>query len=449
MHLIAQQKSDVKKMDLKRGKIQEPGILTPGVVKCLGQIQINMKILFTVTGPWGTGAATVVDGVAQELQNLGHKPKVIFPDLGLPSPEKDKYYGNPELYHIIQFPVEYQGVDFPTFPLIVPDPNPRNLKNAWTFKDMTEREFTSYIDFLKHWLQQVVQEFQPDIVETEHVWLMGYILNELGCTYVVGAHNSDQMGFLYDTRMRPYASACAQNAKYVYAISGAVKKKCLELYPVSDEKVIVIPNGYDHKIFRPLHISKETIYQRHGIEADPSLPVVTFAGKMSKTKGVDVLLAANAILQTRCPCILFLFGSGDITDVLGRHPTDTEMQNVHLVGHVPQNILAEFHNIAEFSVLPSREEGFGVAALEAMGSGLPVVATDVPSLRELIEGKIVPVEDPAALSEAMEFMLQLPAEQKNKLREKSRKKAHNYSWGKNTEARLNYYHASIQRIPFR
>ena len=69
-----------------------------------------MKVLFTITGPWGTGAATVVEGVAQELLNLGHSVKVVFPDLGLPSPDADKYYGNPELYHIIKFPVEYKGI---------------------------------------------------------------------------------------------------------------------------------------------------------------------------------------------------------------------------------------------------------------------------------------------------------------------------------------------------
>jgi glycosyltransferase involved in cell wall biosynthesis len=308
---------------------------------------------------------------------------------------------------------------------------------------MTEAEFSGYIDFLRHRLQKVIQDFQPDIIETEHVWLMGYILNELGCRYVVGAHNSDQMGFRYDARMRPYATACAQNAGYIYAISDAVKKQCLELYAVSEDKVIVIPNGYDNGIFRPLRLSKEEIYQRHGIEADVSLPAVTFAGKMSKTKGVDVLLESNAILQARCPHNLFLFGSGNIADVLGRPPSRDEMRNVHLIGHVTQNVLAEFHNIAEFSVLPSREEGFGVAALEAMGCGLPIVASDVPALRDLVEGKTVPVEDPTALAEAMGSMLRLPAEEKAKLQENSLKKADEYSWKKNTGVRMEYYRISL------
>lgn len=402
-----------------------------------------MKILFTITGPWGTGAATVVDGIIQELQKLGHRIKVVFPDLGLPSPDADKYYGNPELYHIIKFPAEHKGVDFPTFPLIVPDPNPRNIKTAWTFKDMTDTEFQGYIDFLKFRLHRIIQDFQPDIIETEHVWLMGYVLKEMGYAYMAGAHNSDQMGFQYDSRMRPYATTCAQNAAFIFAISEAVRIDCLELYGVPDKKVIVIPNGYDNEIFQPSQLSKAKVFSNYGIDADVTLPVVTFGGKMSKTKGVDVLLEANAVLQKKLPYTLLLFGSGDLEEALGRVPTKKEKQNAHLLGHVTQDVLAQFHNIAEFSVLPSRKEGFSVAALEAMGCGLPVVATDIPSLKDLIVGKTVPVEDPTALAEAMESMLKLPVGEKKNLREKSLNKAHGYSWEKNAKLRLTYYKTAI------
>ena len=106
-------------------------------------------------------------------------------------------------------------------------------------------------------------------------------------------------------------------------------------------------------------------------------------------------------------------------------------------------MLAEFHNIAEFSVLPSRDEGFAVAALEAMGCGLPVVATDIPSLKELIVGKTVPIEDPVALADAMESLLYLSSDEKKKLKEKSHNKTQGYTWKKNTEMRLDYYRTSI------
>ena len=405
-----------------------------------------MKILFTITGPWGTGAATVVEGVAQELMRLGHSVKVVFPDLGFPSPDKDKYYGNPELYHIIKFPVKFRGVSFRTFPLILPDPNPRNVKDAWTFREMEEEKFTVYLDFLKYRLNKIIRDFKPDIIETEHVWIMGYVLLEMGCPIVVGAHNSDQMGYRYDRRMRPYAKACARGARCIFAISDHVREKCLQLYGVPSDHVIVIPSGYDDSIFRPRRLLKKRVLKKYKIDAEFSLPVVTFGGKMSKTKGIDVLLKANRMLQKRHPCQLLLFGSGDVKDALGRAPFEDELKNTYFMGHVTQDVLADFFNIADFSVSPSREEGFCVAALEAMGCGLPVVGTDIPSLKELIVGKIVPPGNPAVLAVAMESLLRLPPERKERLRETSIKRALGYSWRKNTAKRMVYYEAVVNTL---
>lgn len=405
-----------------------------------------MKILFTITGPWGTGAATVVNGLTQELMSLGHRVKVVFPDLGFPSPDKDKYYGNPELYQIIKFPVRFHGVSFQTYPLIIPDPNPRNVKDAWTFKEMKEKEFSVYIDFLKDRLEKIIKDFNPDIIEAEHIWIMGYVLLEMGCPIVVGAHNSDQMGYRYDMRMRPYAKACAKGARYIFAISDHVRQRCLKLYDVPSDRVIVIPSGYDQRIFRPQRFRKKRIFIKYGIEVDSSLPVVTFGGKMSKTKGIDILLKANAILQKRCPYLLLLFGSGDVKIALGRAPDADELRNAHFMGHVTQDVLADFFSIADFNVSPSREEGFCVAALEAMGSGLPVVGTDIPSLKELIVGKVVPAENPEALAAAMEAILKLPSEQKERLGRMSVRKALEFSWKKNAAKRLSYYKTVTQTL---
>lgn len=73
----------------------------------------------------------MADGVAKELLRLGHEVKIVFPDLGLPSPDSERYYGNSALYRMIKFPRTRRGVGFHTFPLMIPDPNPRNLAGAW------------------------------------------------------------------------------------------------------------------------------------------------------------------------------------------------------------------------------------------------------------------------------------------------------------------------------
>src|SRR5205814_10032047 len=72
--------------------------------------------------------------------------------------------------------------------------------------------------------------------------------------------------------------------------------------------------------------------------------------------------------------------------------------------------LWRYLSAADAYALPSRSEGFAVAALEAMASGLPVVAADVSGVRELLEsepqgGLVVPREDPVALADALERAL--------------------------------------------
>ena len=84
-----------------------------------------MKILMTVTGPWGTGSFVALETIIKRLHAQGHQVKVFFPDTGHASPDYDYYYGKPELFHIWRFPIERNGVSIPTFPLMITDPHPR------------------------------------------------------------------------------------------------------------------------------------------------------------------------------------------------------------------------------------------------------------------------------------------------------------------------------------
>ena len=147
--------------------------------------KLIMRVLFTNTGSWGTGAGTVIDGVAAELIALGHEVKIILPDAGQPSADFDKYYYNPELYHIIRFPTTHKGITFETFPLMIADPNPRS-PNARTYSDLTDDELDALSDLFAVEFTNMLDEFKPDIVESEHVWLMGYIFSKLSVPYVVG-----------------------------------------------------------------------------------------------------------------------------------------------------------------------------------------------------------------------------------------------------------------------
>ncbi len=405
-----------------------------------------MRILFTNTGSWGTGAGTVIEGVSRELIKAGHSVKIIFPDAGIPSPDSDHYYGDPDLYHIIRFPRTHDGITFETFPLMIPDPNPRS-PNAPTYRDLSDGELNAFTDLIRSEFESVIKDFRPDLVESAHVWLMGYVFSELGIPYVISAHNSDQIGYGYDERMRAYALHCARRARYIFSISRSGVDGIASLYKIPRDNVVFIPNGYDESLFRPISGNRKEIFAANGIDADPTLPLVTFVGKLSKTKGFDTLLQANALLQKELPYTLIVFGSGSVQEVFEKAPSEELMRGVYIIGHKPPTTVAAFNQVADLSVLPSRSEGFGIAALEAMGCAVPVVATSVGQMREFVVGEIVQPDNAGDLARAMKRILTLPKKDYQALSSRALHVAQSYSWQNIVEKRMVYYERALSKHP--
>ncbi|MEA1946286.1 MAG: glycosyltransferase family 4 protein [Thermodesulfobacteriota bacterium] len=407
-----------------------------------------MKILFTNTGPWGTGSATVVDALGLELMRRGHQVKIFFPDCHFESMDMDKYYKNPEVYQIWDFPIQKRGIELYTFPLIITDPHPRNYHHAWTFKKMDEDQFRLYMHEFRRHIKRIVESFKPDIIECQHIWAMDHVIMELGYPYISAAHHSDQMGFRYDPGMREYAISASRNAQYIFAISEHVREEVLDLYPVDPEKVVVIGNGYNQETFKPQQVDRSALLRQFHINMPDDVPIITFAGKLSKTKGVDILLLANRLVQEDQEVHFLLFGSGELEDALDKDKYDLYCQdNVHILGHQTFEILSQFHNIAHSSILPSRSEGFGIAALEAMGCGTPVVVTRTGGPDKFAVGDIVEKENPKQLADAILRMLSLSDGEYKGMRDKAHKVALQFSWTSVVETRLHYYELLRQRFP--
>ncbi len=399
-----------------------------------------MKVLFTMTGSWGTGSGTVVEAVSRELIERGHEVMVLCPN---PQPEE----GAPDLQPppgirqaLWQFPLKDAGVELYTFPLMIPDPNPSNLRNAWTFRDLSQNELDLYISAFQKRFEEAVAEFAPDIVICHHIWLMAYAVARLGHPYVCVAHHSDQMGFAFDERIRPYATEAALNAEYIFAITDSNRDEVLDLYGVPEERVVVIPNGYDQDVFRPMEVDRPALLKAFDLSIPEGATLITFAGKLSRTKGIDVLLEANKLLQQQRNVHLVVFGTGELEDAMD--PSDTEryeLKNVHFLGHQDYGVIARFHNLARFSVMPSRTEGFGIAALEAMGCGKPIVTTRTGGPDVYGVGEVVETEDPEGMAAAMLRIIDLDEDAYGALCREALQAARAYSWARITEERIGYY----------
>jgi glycosyltransferase involved in cell wall biosynthesis len=137
-------------------------------------------------------------------------------------------------------------------------------------------------------------------------------------------------------------------------------------------------------------------------------PVVAGTGRFSPEKGFDVLIQAMGRLPR---ARLVLFGDGEERSGLEALATRLGLADrVHFAGWVP----SPWNAGSQIDVLavPSRSEGFGIALVEAMLARIPVVASEVGGIPEIVEhertGLLVPVDDALALSKAIERLLDSP-----------------------------------------
>ncbi len=410
-----------------------------------------MNILFTMTGSWGTGSGTVVEATVRHLTRRGHRVCVLYPETeGAPSLEDA--HAHEARHEVWPFPLRQGEAELYTFPLMIADPNPTNFDGAWTFRDLSQAQLDLYIASFQARLREVVADFRPDVIECQHVWAMPFAVAGLGLPFTVMAHHSDQMGFAFDERIRPYATEAARAAAFIFALNDTNRAEVTELYGVPEHKVVVLGNGYDKEVFHPTEVDRAALLGRFGLDLPERAPLVTFAGKLSKTKGVDVLLLANRLVQAaraeagEPPVALVVFGTGELDRVLDEGEAGYSLEHVHLVGHQPYEAVRDFHNLARASVMPSRTEGFGLAALEAMGCGLPVVTTRIGAADLYAVGPVVEPEDPAALAGALLDLVRMPEAAWQRLSAEALARARTFSWEAITERRLEHY-ARVPPIP--
>jgi glycosyltransferase involved in cell wall biosynthesis len=215
-------------------------------------------------------------------------------------------------------------------------------------------------------------------------------------------------------RIRPPARWLVRQARVVVCPSDALAASASEL---GAREVRVIGSG----VAIPREVAEPD---------DP--PHVLYVGRLSEEKGVLELLEATAGLPR------IVVGDGPLRD---RVPD--------AVGFVPPAQLGAYYERAAVVVCPSRREGYGVAAREAMAYGRPVVATGVGGLLDAVDdgvtGISVPPRDPAALRRALETLLG-DVELRRRLGAAAREVAQErFSWKAATSATVSAYHDALAR----
>jgi glycosyltransferase involved in cell wall biosynthesis len=343
----------------------------------------------------GSGSGIYTLNVAQELVKAGHKVFVVVP-------EHHVIEGHPFEVRTIIFSDGHNAnpqLDF-NFPCFTTHP-----RSTTTFYELTAAQIRAYSQAWQQAMDQAIAEFHPHIVHANHVWVASYAAHKTGLPYVISCHGTDLMGFKRGPRYRELAHAAAHNAYGIIAISRQVRADAIETYGLPNENVHLIWNGFDAQCFRVLPgLTREAVLAGFGLTAADK-PLISFVGKFTRFKGIDVLLKAAAIYEKELPGVqTLLAGHGELWEQMHTLQEELKLRGIHFLGHQPQHKVARLYNVADVSVVPSRVEPFGLVAVEALACGTPVVATNEGGLPDFINesvGALVPVDDPAGLALAI------------------------------------------------
>lgn len=250
---------------------------------------------------------------------------------------------------------------------------------------------------------------RPDIINYHNwmTWPAAYELGRmfgiptLGTIHFLSEPTERWWGQTPDAEIVEQEKDLFRKAERFIIVSKSMRDIVQATHGVADERISIVYNGLDVEPFmNPLLEDEEVRQLRRTVAADHE-KVVLFAGRLTPQKGIAPLVASAARVVEEYPNVVYLIvGEPDTREMMPvidalfqQYPS---LQNkIKLLSKVPRPQLATLTQIANLIVIPSVYDTCPYMAVEAMASGVPVVATRVGGLAEMIidgeTGRLVPV----------------------------------------------------------
>ncbi len=171
-------------------------------------------------------------------------------------------------------------------------------------------------------------------------------------------------------------------------ISGSQLK---DLFPLYRQKLIELPLGVDTQVFMPRAKRKDLVEKYEIKENDIALLFIGGLDKPHFYKGLEVVLGAMARLRQSFPNLkLLVIGEGELKNAYINLAENLRLSSrVVFLGQILHKDLSSYYNLADIFVFPSRQpETFGLVVLEAMACSKPIIASNWPVLRNLVQPEI-------------------------------------------------------------
>lgn len=241
------------------------------------------------------------------------------------------------------------------------------------------------------------------------------------------AHTFPRKYFLYAPFIKRF--------KGIAAITKKLKDSFAER-GIDPLKILIVPDGVDLNEFK-IQISKIKIREQLGLPQDKK--IVLYAGHLYEWKGANTLLEAARNLQFPISNLQFIFIGGTKEDIESFKVKAEGLKNVLIVGHRPHSEIPYWLKAADVLVLPnsgkeeiSKHWTSPLKMFEYMASGNPIVASDLPSIREILNEQnavLVESDDPQKIADGINLILQNP-QLSDRISTKASLDVQEYSWAK-------------------
>ena len=226
-----------------------------------------------------------------------------------------------------------------------------------------------------------------------HDWLTGnalkYVNDGFRTPGVLTMHSTEygrDGNVLYDgfaRWIRDTEAAACQHAKTIISVSGFLASELQRFYGVHHGKIHVVPNGVAYHDFDG-YLEPGPVKARYGI--GPLDPTIFASGRMTVQKGMDLLVEAVPMVLGYFPSAKFIIaGDGPEKDAVMNRARELGVSHaVRFLGTMTRGQYSELVRSVDIVAVPSRNEPFGIVALEAWAAGKPVVATTAGGPREFV-----------------------------------------------------------------
>jgi glycosyltransferase involved in cell wall biosynthesis len=375
---------------------------------------MNILILTNTFTPHVGGVARSVEAFVAEYRKRGHRVMIVAPEFAdMPEDEKD-------------------------------------VVRIKAIQHFNASDFSVALPIHPH-LSKTINDFNPDIVHSQHPFLLGltalrlarhrelplvfthHTLYEQYTHYVPG--NSPALKRFVIELATCYANLCDQ----VFAPSESIRDLLLERGVTSP--ILVVPTGVKLGNFS----SGNGGAFRRQLKIPQDAFVVGHLGRLAPEKNLEFLARAVADFVVNNPAAHFLVvGTGPSTEAMQETFRQSDLeQKLHFVGTLQQQELADALHAMDLFAFASFSETQGMVLTEAMAAGLPVVAIDAAGVREVVRdrknGRLLDDESVATFSAALQWVKERTPQQRYALQQSALATANDFSMPRSADTALNCY----------